>query len=110
MLADNPYAPGFVKTIVVEGGPSRVGAWCEEERNVYEDFRLAFGEEPPAVAGVAIMSDSDDTRSAATAFFGDLVFTRGADSRPPAPSSSTEAGAREFGSSNDAVPSSRSPD
>ena len=64
------------KMIVVESGPQRIGTWVEEERNVYEDYRLAFGEEPPAISGVAIMSDTDNTKERAVAYYGDIVFVR----------------------------------
>jgi hypothetical protein len=56
-VVDNAFTD-FAKMIVVESGPQRIGTWVEEERNVYEDYRAAFGEEPPAISGVAIMSDT----------------------------------------------------
>ncbi len=56
------------KMIVVESGSQRIGTWVEEERNVYEDYRLAFGEEPPAISGGAIMSDTDNTKERAVAY------------------------------------------
>jgi hypothetical protein len=66
----------FVKMIVVESGDANVGRWMEEERNLYEDYRRAFGEEPLPVNGVAIMTDTDNTGEAATAYYGDIVFKR----------------------------------
>jgi hypothetical protein len=57
---------------VVESGARRVGEWVEVERNVYEDYRRAFKEEPPPVSGIAIMTDTDQTGEAATAFYGDI--------------------------------------
>jgi hypothetical protein len=62
--------------IVVESGLDRVGQWIEEQRNVYEDYKQAFGEEPPLVNGVAIMTDTDNTGEEATAFYGDIGFKR----------------------------------
>jgi Protein of unknown function (DUF3047) len=47
-----------------------------EERNVLDDYRRAFGEEPPPIAGVAVMTDTDDTGASATAWFGDIVLRR----------------------------------
>jgi hypothetical protein len=64
------------KMIVVESGLDRVGQWIEEQRNVYEDYKQAFGEEPPLVNGVAIMTDTDNTGEEATAFYGDIGFKR----------------------------------
>jgi hypothetical protein len=62
--------------IVVQSGAQRIGAWVEEERNVYQDYKVAFGEEPPLINGVAIMSDTDNTRERAVAYYGDIVFVQ----------------------------------
>jgi len=72
-VVDNAFTD-FAKMIVVESGPQRIGSWVEEERNVYEDYRAAFGKEPPAISGVAIMSDTDNTKERAVAYYGDIVF------------------------------------
>lgn len=74
-FADNAYTD-FAKMVVVRTGGERVGAWVEEERNVYEDYRKAFGEEPPMIKGIAVMTDTDDTGESATAYYGDIVFQR----------------------------------
>jgi len=54
--------------IPVQAGPDRVGEWLTETRNIVEDYRMAFGEEPPAKARLAVMNDSDDTGEASTAY------------------------------------------
>jgi hypothetical protein len=74
-MVDNAFTD-FAKMIVVESGPQRIGTWVEEERNVYEDYRRAFGEEPPAISGVAIMSDTDNTKERAVAYYGDIHFVK----------------------------------
>ncbi len=74
-IAPNPYTDR-ARMIVVESGPSRIGEWIAEERNVYDDYRKAFGSEPPRISGVAIMTDTDDTAEKATAYYGDIVFRR----------------------------------
>ena len=63
--------------IVVESGQDQVGRWVAEERNVYEDYRRAFGTEPPMISGLALMTDTDDTAASATAWYGDISFHRG---------------------------------
>lgn len=63
-----------VRMIVVESGPDRVGQWVSEERNVYEDYRRAFGTDPPMISGLALMTDADNTGEAATAWYGDISF------------------------------------
>ncbi|HEX7766810.1 MAG TPA: DUF3047 domain-containing protein, partial [Nitrospira sp.] len=76
-IVENAYTD-FAQMIVVESGPSRVGMWVEEERNIYEDYKKAFGEEPPLINGVAIMSDTDNTKERAVAFYGDIEFRKAA--------------------------------
>jgi Protein of unknown function (DUF3047) len=74
-VVENAYTD-FAQMIVVESGPQKVGAWVDEERNIYEDYRKAFGEEPSMINGVAIMSDTDNTKEHATAYYGDIMFVR----------------------------------
>ena len=74
-IVENAYTD-FAQMIVVESGPQKVGTWVVEERNIYEDYKRAFGEEPPMINGVAIMTDTDNTKEQATAYYGDIVFQR----------------------------------
>ncbi|MDD2391282.1 MAG: DUF3047 domain-containing protein [Desulfobacterales bacterium] len=60
--------------IVVESGEEKLNAWVDEQRNVYEDFKTAFGKEPPVITGVAIMTDTDNTGETAVSFYGDIGF------------------------------------
>jgi len=62
---------GKIQTIVVGGG---VGEWREFRRNVLEDYRLAFGEEPWDIVGVGVMTDAGNTRGKARAQYGDISF------------------------------------
>jgi len=72
----NPYTDQ-VMMFVVEGEDEKLQHWVTERRNVYEDYRKAFGEEPTMISGVAIMTDTDNTRESAVAWYGDIVFMRG---------------------------------
>jgi Protein of unknown function (DUF3047) len=74
-VVDNAYTE-FAKMIVVESGAAKVGLWVEESRNVYQDYKRAFGEDPPAINGVAIMTDTDNTKERAVAYYGDIRFVR----------------------------------
>ena len=63
---------GRVRTLVVESGPQKLNRWLDYRRNVRADFESAFGEPPGALVGIGIMSDSDNTRSLARAWYGPL--------------------------------------
>ncbi|MBI4608872.1 MAG: DUF3047 domain-containing protein [Candidatus Rokubacteria bacterium] len=65
-----------VRLVVVQSGPDRLGRWVREERNVHQDYVELFGKEPPRMGQLALMVDSNDTRSRAEAFIDDLVFVR----------------------------------
>ena len=63
-----------VRAIVVESGPGQLGKWTTYNRDVRADFTLAFGEAPGKLTGVALMTDSDNTRTKAQAWYGPLRF------------------------------------
>ncbi len=61
-----------LRMIVVESGATNLNQWQSYRRNVFEDYKQAFGEEPPKVSGIAIMTDTDNTGESATAYYGDI--------------------------------------
>jgi len=63
-----------VRVIVAESGGANLGKWVTVRRDVAADFRAAFGEEPPAVSGVVLATDTDNTGESATAYYGDVRF------------------------------------
>lgn len=73
-IVPNAYTD-WVQMVPVESGRMKAGEWHTAERNILEDYRAAFGEEPPAINGIAIMTDADNTGKMATAYFGDIVLT-----------------------------------
>lgn len=58
--------------IILQSGNENLGKWMKEKRNVYEDYRTLFGEEPPEGGGITMMIDSDDTGSSAESYFSDI--------------------------------------
>ena len=54
---------------VMEEGDAHSGTWRTYRVNIREDYRRAFGEEAPNQASLALMSDTDNTGSEATAYF-----------------------------------------
>ncbi len=67
---------GRSKMIVAESGRERLGQWWDESRNIYEDYKRAFGEEPGRIYAVAIMTDTDNTGATTQAYYGDIAFER----------------------------------
>jgi len=63
-----------VRMIATQSGPQKAGQWVSESRNILEDYRAIFGQDPPMISGVAVMTDTDNTGEAARAWFGDIVF------------------------------------
>jgi hypothetical protein len=63
-----------IRKIVLESGPSHLGQWRSYQRDVRADYRRAFGEDPGALVGVAVMTDSDNTKSRAEAWYGEIRF------------------------------------
>ena len=63
-----------IRKIVVESGSEGVGRWREHRRDIAADFRRAYGEEPGALIGVALFTDTDNTRGSAHSFYGPVVL------------------------------------
>jgi hypothetical protein len=70
-ISSSPYSKN-IKLIVVESGANK-GDWVFEERDLYEDYILAFNAKPKAnIGAIAFMCDSDSTESNAEAFFDEI--------------------------------------
>jgi hypothetical protein len=71
----NPYTDRL-RMVVLESGNAHAGEWVAESRDVEADFRVAFGagwkDATPAITGVAVSSDTDQTLENVNAWFGDL--------------------------------------
>jgi len=60
--------------IAVRSGPESLGTWLSERRDVKADYQRLFGSEPGKIVAVALMTDTDNTKSAAVAWYGDIWF------------------------------------
>jgi hypothetical protein len=65
------------KMIITESGDGKAGRWVSEKVNLYEDFKKAYGMEPPPLEYIALMTDTDQTKDSVTAWYDDLVLKRG---------------------------------
>jgi len=59
-IVTSPYT-SKTKIIIIEKGTIRVGSWEAKEADILRDYKEAFGENPPAIASLAVMNDSDNT-------------------------------------------------
>lgn len=69
----NPYTDR-VRTIVLQSGNGKAGKWQSETRDLARDFEAAFALPAPAVTGIAIGNDTDQSGASAVAWFGDFSF------------------------------------
>jgi DUF3047 family protein len=63
-----------VQMVVASSGHTGVGAWQTLTRDVRDDFRRAFGEEPGPLIAVGVLTDTDNTDGHAEAWYGDIRF------------------------------------
>lgn len=70
----NPFT-AKTQMIAVTSGAGKTGQWVTVERDIVADYRKAFGEAPPHIIGIGIMSDSDNTGESATAWYGDIQLS-----------------------------------
>jgi hypothetical protein len=66
-IIESPYTEK-ARIVILEKGSSRLKTWVEESVNVLDDYRKAFGKEPPPIAGIAVMSDSDNAGGNSVAY------------------------------------------
>lgn len=74
-IVSSPYTDR-VKMVILKNKESALQEWHVEERNIYEDYKKAFGEEPKDVISIAIMTDTDNTNAMAETYFGDIVVSK----------------------------------
>ena len=68
---------GTVHFFVLRSGTTELNQWLTERRNVLEDYRRIFGEEPEDPRALALSIDTNDTHSEAEALVGRIAFTAG---------------------------------
>jgi hypothetical protein len=65
-----------VKMIVVDSGWDNLGAWHKHQRDLAADYKRAYGEAPGEVIGIALLTDTDNTKSETRAIYGDIELIR----------------------------------
>ena len=63
--------------LVVRSGDADLGKWLTETRNVLNDFKRIYGEDPgESVGAVAISINSQNTNARAESYFGEILFRK----------------------------------
>jgi Protein of unknown function (DUF3047) len=65
-----------LRKVVLQTGPAAIGQWRLESRDVAADFKEAFGFDAPAILGISVGNDTDNTDDRVTAWFGDVSFKK----------------------------------
>ena len=70
-VASSPFSDRVKLFVIRSGEPAKEnGGWAREERNIYQDYTALFEAKPGReLEAIALMSDSDNTRSSSQAFF-----------------------------------------
>jgi hypothetical protein len=71
----NPFAGDHAMMVAVRSVTDKTGTWYTEKRNVRTDFKQLTGEELRYIDAIAIMTDTDNSKGKATAYYGDIYFT-----------------------------------
>jgi hypothetical protein len=67
----------LVTYVVVRSGEADIGRWVVETRNVHNDDKRLYGEDPAEDARVvSIAIDSNDTHSTAESYIGEIFFRK----------------------------------
>lgn len=72
----DPHLGDRARILVASSGGNGLGKWRTVRRNLAEDYRRAFGSDPPPVVSVALMTDTDDTHSTAEADYGKIILRK----------------------------------
>jgi Protein of unknown function (DUF3047) len=73
----SPFTADIIN-VAVDSGEELAGRWTFHQRDIHEDYRKFFGEEPPRIGAVALMTDTDNTGESAFGYYGDISLVRSA--------------------------------
>jgi hypothetical protein len=64
-----------VKVIVVQSGTDRINEWVTHTRDVYQDYRRLFNEDPPSLKGLRIQANTQYTQDRSEGMVRDITFS-----------------------------------
>lgn len=70
----NPSNPRG-RILVIRQDTTQTGVWVHAQANIVEDYRKAFGVDPPPLARLALICDSDNSGATVSAAFDDITLS-----------------------------------
>jgi hypothetical protein len=61
--------------IAIRSSEDATGTWFTEKRNVLYDLKQLYGKEYQYIDAIAVMTDTDNAKGKATAYYGDIYFS-----------------------------------
>ena len=74
-LAGTSPAYNKAKYVILQSGTEKLNQWVFESRNVFEDFKKYFQEDPPPVGAILVYINSQYTQTAAEICFTEIFFS-----------------------------------
>ncbi len=71
----NAYAGKSAMMISVRSKADKTQAWYQEKRNILNDLKEQFGSDIRYIDAVAIMTDTDNSKGNAVAYYADIFFS-----------------------------------
>jgi len=71
----NPFAGENVIMMALRTGTKDNNIWQQEKRNLKADLKAAFGETITTIDAIALMTDTDNTGTSVTAYYGNIFFS-----------------------------------
>jgi hypothetical protein len=72
----NAFAGDHAMMIALRSSGDPTGVWQTEKRNILADLKQQFGENIRYIDAVAVMTDTDNAHGRATAYYGDIDFSK----------------------------------
>ncbi len=64
-----------MKYVVLQSGAEKLDQWVWETRNVFEDYKKYFQEDPPQAGGVLLYINTQHTQTSGEIYYGDIFFS-----------------------------------
>lgn len=74
-LWPNAFVKDNSMMFALRSSEAPVSEWQTEKRNIKADFKRIYGKDIQYIHAVSVMSDTDNTESSVTAYYGDIFFS-----------------------------------